>query len=547
MSESFAGITVPEGEPGELRSAAHAFEGAADALNATGAQLEGMPGMLTSWQGPASVIYADSCITNGAAAQNAVWACQIAAQAVLGYALALHDAKHEAREAIRDARDATRRIKDAEDRIETAQAQIAEATFSLDAAETDILVTGATGAPSPDALARRDSAIATIDGAAADERAARRDLEQARDDLERAKRRGERAEQDAKDAARTAAGAVSVAGGLAPAPMPPPPPPAAPKEEEKDKPWYQDVGDAVGDAASWTGGQVVGVGKGFGEGVVGIGEGAWLLYRLSPNNAITRPGDFKNAWSDTGKAAEFAWDNPGEFGKQVANWEDLKEGRYGEWIGNLGPDAVLAVATGGTGTVVSRGTRTMRGLKALEEGADALDKANAAHRALTPTSKFGDKAVGAAGDDLSVSGWAKPKPDGYVDVPPERVRDFSDQIGHDLKPAKPSFLDGKRYPDGWDGKFNASHAEKQLGALHPGTHVGVDLDMCTDCQGFFSKYAQHTGQPQLVTDPSTTRVFMPDGKVIELSQPSDMPLDPFNSKAAIGAGAGSEGLSATQR
>jgi hypothetical protein len=71
--------------------------------------------------------------------------------------------------------------------------------------------------------------------------------------------------------------------------------------------------------------------------------------------------------------------------------------------------------------------------------------------------------------------------------------------------------------------------------------------MCGDCQGFFGKYAEATGRPQLVTDPSTTRVFMPDGKVIELNQPSDMPLDPFNNKAAIGAGVGSEGLSSTQR
>ena len=63
-----------------------------------------------------------------------------------------------------------------------------------------------------------------------------------------------------------------------------------------------------------------------------------------------------------------------------------------------------------------------------------------AHRALTPTSKFGDKAVGAAGDDLSVSGWAKPKPDGYVDVPPEKVRDLSNQI--DLDKLTSQLVDG---------------------------------------------------------------------------------------------------------
>jgi hypothetical protein len=71
--------------------------------------------------------------------------------------------------------------------------------------------------------------------------------------------------------------------------------------------------------------------------------------------------------------------------------------------------------------------------------------------------------------------------------------------------------------------------------------------MCTDCKGFFSKYAQHTGQPQLVTDPSTTRVFLPDERVIEIRQPSDWPLDPFNPQAAVAGGVGSESLSATQR
>jgi hypothetical protein len=546
MAESFAGITVPEGEPGALRSAAHAFAGMGDQLAAAAADLRGMPGMLSSWQGPASVIYADSCITNGAAAQNGVWACQIAAQAVLGYAEQLQDAKHRAREAIHDAKDATRRIKDAEAAIDSARARIGEASVQLSAAETEIAVTGLTGTPSPDAIASRDSAAGMLDDAAADERAAQRALDHARDDLERAKRKGERAEDDARDAARAAAGAVSVAGGLAPAPMPPPAPAQPPAPKEEDKPWYEDAIGAVGDAAAWTGGQVVGVGKGFGEGVVGIGEGAYMLYRLSPTNYVFNRDDFEEQWSGMGKAAQFAWEHPGEFGKAVVNYEDLAEGRYGEWLGNLGPDALVAVATGGAGTAVTRATRTSKVTRALAEGAENLERARVAHRALRPTGKFESKAVGSGGGDLSVSGW-KEHPDGFVKVPPERIRDLSDQIGHDLRPAKPSFLDGKRYPGGWDGKFNASHAEKQLGDMHPGKSVAVDLPMCTDCKTFFAKYAHDVGRPQIVTDPDVTRVFLPDERVVEVRTPSDWPLAPFDSRAAIAGGVGSEGLSATHR
>ena len=55
MSESYAGITVPEGEPGGLRAAASQFTGLAGSLEGASAELRGLPGSLTSWQGPASV------------------------------------------------------------------------------------------------------------------------------------------------------------------------------------------------------------------------------------------------------------------------------------------------------------------------------------------------------------------------------------------------------------------------------------------------------------------------------------------------------------
>jgi hypothetical protein len=53
MSESYAGITIPEGEPGALRAAAGRFGAMAGALSGVSAELTGLPGSITSWIGPA--------------------------------------------------------------------------------------------------------------------------------------------------------------------------------------------------------------------------------------------------------------------------------------------------------------------------------------------------------------------------------------------------------------------------------------------------------------------------------------------------------------
>jgi len=70
-------------------------------------------------------------------------------------------------------------------------------------------------------------------------------------------------------------------------------------------------------------------------------------------------------WSD--RTAEYARGNPLELGKALINWEDLSAGRYGEWLGNLVPDALLAIGTAGAGTAASR---SLRGAKALEDVAE---------------------------------------------------------------------------------------------------------------------------------------------------------------------------------
>jgi hypothetical protein len=159
------------------------------------------------------------------------------------------------------------------------------------------------------------------------------------------------------------------------------------EEPDKDKPWWEDGFSAVGGAVSWTGEQTVGVGRGFVEGVQGIGEGGLMLYRLSPTNAIIDNESWREEWSGVGDAAQYAWENPSEFGQAVINWEDIEEGRYGEWLGNLGPDAVVAVATAGSGAAATATTRAVRSADEVADLADAArdaDRAADARRAAAP-------------------------------------------------------------------------------------------------------------------------------------------------------------------
>ncbi len=48
MSRSYAGITVPEGEPGALRAAASQFGTVAGTLSGISGELRGMPGTMAS-------------------------------------------------------------------------------------------------------------------------------------------------------------------------------------------------------------------------------------------------------------------------------------------------------------------------------------------------------------------------------------------------------------------------------------------------------------------------------------------------------------------
>ena len=64
--------------------------------------------------------------------------------------------------------------------------------------------------------------------------------------------------------------------------------------EEEDRPgWLAPF--------AWAGEQTVGLGIGFGEGVVGLGEGGLMLYRLSPTNTIIDNESWREEWIERGR------------------------------------------------------------------------------------------------------------------------------------------------------------------------------------------------------------------------------------------------------
>jgi hypothetical protein len=358
MADEFQGMAVPEGDPDGLARAATGFSQVASATAVAATRLDAMPSQAGSWIGRASVAHASMCMTSAAAARQAGEAATIVTLAAERYARELEIARRQARLAIRDARDAQERIDRAEDDIADAQGRAAEASRRIEWATHILMVTSASGEPSPAAEAELAAAGRDLDHAQEDERRARRRLEHAQDDLADAKRRWREADQDARDAARAAAAGFSQAAALLPS-FVTPPPPAPPPEPEEDKPWWED-------AAGWAGDQVTGFGKGAWEGVQGLGEAGVMLYRASPVNALIDQDSFTQQWNQIGAGASYAWHNPGEFAKQVVNAEDLANGRIGEWLGGFAPDALLAVGTAGTGVAVTRGARVA---KVIEKGA----------------------------------------------------------------------------------------------------------------------------------------------------------------------------------
>lgn len=115
--------------------------------------------------------------------------------------------------------------------------------------------------------------------------------------------------------------------------------------------------------------------------------------------------------------------------------------------------------------------------------------------------------AGVEGGIRTLSGW-KEEP-GYLQKTAE-VMAYSQEIGYQLKPAGP--LD-----KGIPGRYNASHAEKQMSIAEPNQPIGLSKEMCLDCQEYFRALARYRGKLQVVAEPKVTRIFRPEGNVDVLS------------------------------
>jgi len=93
-----------------------------------------------------------------------------------------------------------------------------------------------------------------------------------------------------------------------------------------------------------------------------------------------------------------------------------------------------------------------------------------------------DRKVVASDGAHTMSGWSLPRPRGYEHVAPEKIAQYAEQIGHELKATGAS---DQETSGGFPGMYFASHAEKQLTILRPGEPIGVTGILCTDCRQFF--------------------------------------------------------------
>ncbi|MFS2110166.1 DUF4123 domain-containing protein [Sphingomonas sp. Sphisp140] len=145
----------------------------------------------------------------------------------------------------------------------------------------------------------------------------------------------------------------------------------------------------------------------------------------------------------------------------------------------------------------------------VAESQAALGRANTAKAGLTKK-EYAVKTT-SSNDAKTLSGWKQPRPEGFDGATAQQVQNKASQIGHELEPHP--------FDKDFPGQYNASHAEKQMSVLSPDHPIGVSKPMCADCQGYFSKLAQHNGADQVVTDPNGTWIFKSDGSVLKPGDP----------------------------
>ena len=119
------------------------------------------------------------------------------------------------------------------------------------------------------------------------------------------------------------------------------------------------------------------------------------------------------------------------------------------------------------------------------------------------------KKVASDGTQYTLSGWKEyPECTEFTRVSPEKVIEQCNDIGHNLRSA------GAK-DQGILGKYNASHAEKQMSIISD-KPIGISNPMCKDCKEYFSTLANSLGRTIVTADPQCIRIFQADGTVKEI-------------------------------
>ena len=121
------------------------------------------------------------------------------------------------------------------------------------------------------------------------------------------------------------------------------------------------------------------------------------------------------------------------------------------------------------------------------------------------------KTVASDGSINTLSGWkVLDENSEFTRVSTEDVINKSEEIGHKLRNAGAN-------DQGVPGRYNASHAEKQLSIISD-KPIGISQPMCTDCQNYFKNLAISDGKVHITADSNTIRIFNPDGTVNEINR-----------------------------
>jgi hypothetical protein len=212
--ETILGITVPEGSPEALESAASAASSAAGVLDRTSAELaKGTP---ADWLGTAALSYADMCTTQQDAAREGGYCLAVASQVLKGLAHDLRAAQKACERAISDALDAKGRADAARAAAQRASDRANAERLSAAAAAKRASMSEALGTPAPQERTAQQQAMTAAADADRTSATHARAAGDADADLADAQRRGAKAAKAYKDSARAAAARLHAVADAAP-------------------------------------------------------------------------------------------------------------------------------------------------------------------------------------------------------------------------------------------------------------------------------------------------------------------------------------------